>query len=99
MFTITFDKLHMLSFPSVCGRCENSGLRRDGCPNCGGTGLQNDQLTVEASSLGLKPGEWPDRIIVDNNGDLYSYVRQTANDHGTRFYKSPGRANLAVLND
>lgn len=100
MLVLSSEQLGTGTARAECARCENSGLRRDGCPNCGGTGYMKERVT-EASSLGFAPGEWPDRFIVTNDdGTMSSYVLQVRTlEDGTRFYKSPGLPTVVVLND
>ena len=64
--------------------------------------LTNDKkgLLTEASSCGLKPGEWPMFIAVlddSNNGFLFQQMQ--VDEEGGKYQTKDGSFELIVLND
>lgn len=61
-------------------------------------------LFAEASSLGLKPGEWPDFIsVVDDNNEGFLFQKSRPETHDGELvghlYFTKGGAQLTVAND
>jgi len=61
--------------------------------------ISDNRLGVEASMLGLKPGEWPNNLTTDlGNGQDFEYVEVLENE--TRLYGQMGsNLKLVVYND
>lgn len=63
--------------------------------------LHDNCLVTEASSAGLRPGEWPDFVSVINdegNGFLFGPLFKPLSDGG-RVYLSKSNLELHILND
>jgi hypothetical protein len=67
--------------------------------------VESNVLTTEASTIGLKPGEWPDFIAVvndANNGFLFGNPQDMFN-HGelgaVNYTTKDGAFHLTVFND
>ena len=60
----------------------------------------SNELLVEASQIGLRPGEWPEFIAVtDENGCGFMFSHPTLEPGDARAYStSQGRRRLIVLN-
>ncbi len=53
--------------------------------------------SAEASTLGLKPGEWPDWFILPPLG---SFTLREVDEHGSRIYTDDGGNNwFTIFND
>jgi hypothetical protein len=66
--------------------------------------LQGNKLVSEASSMGLRPGDWPYFIgVVDNSGAGFMFERSTEIIHNGEFggynYRTRAGAHLIVFND
>ena len=53
---------------------------------------------VEASEIGMKPGEWPDQLTT-NAGNGQPFVRADENPGGIRYNQIGGRMAIQVIND
>jgi hypothetical protein len=57
------------------------------------------EFIVDASSIGLKPGEWPDTLAT-NMGNTLPFAKISADAEGTHVYRQiAGGITLTVLND
>ncbi len=56
-------------------------------------------FTVEASDIGLAPGEWPDAIEVPGIGNGQPFLHQLTTSTAVRYRQAFGCIDLLVYND
>jgi len=66
-----------------------------------GATVQGNTIHAEASCIGLRPGEWPDFITVDDergDGGIL-LLKESSCKYETRYSTKDGRLRLVIEND
>ena len=63
------------------------------------SGSSGDLFTAEASSLGWKPGSWPQNLAVQDLGNGESFYAIKQDSDGIRYHQNLGCIDIMIFND